>query len=72
MNGFKSWLPSIPNSSKAIDGNSLFIYLKTDDAKISRVFIDYFIESVPVSEGKGVLIHWFEPNISGQTSTIEG
>ncbi len=33
-----------------IDGNNLFIYLKTKDAKISRRFIDYFKESVPVPD----------------------
>ena len=30
------------------DGLNLFIYLETDDEEISRIFIDYFIEGIPL------------------------
>jgi len=33
-----------------IDGNELFIYLKTADTKLSRIFLDNFMESVWVPD----------------------
>ena len=51
---FIDTMVSIHGSSKIfsiyqkIDGRELLIFLETDDPKISRFFIDYFVDGVPL------------------------